>query len=109
MGLLEWSPCAAGAQMNSNNKKDSGTVVLRRDLLTGRSLKHFQLEGLLGEGGMGVVYRAQDTKLHRPVAVKVLSPQLTSDAHRKQRFLLEARAAARISHPAIAQSYFSHE
>ncbi len=93
--------------MNAN--KNTSTVVVRPDLLTGRSLKHFQLEGLLGEGGMGVVYRAQDTQLHRPVAVKVLSSALTSDPQRKQRFLLEARAAARISHPAIAQIYFADE
>jgi serine/threonine protein kinase len=54
---------------------------------------------------MGVVYRAHDLKLQRPVAVKFLSSALTADPERRKRFLLEARAAARISHPAIAQVY----
>jgi serine/threonine protein kinase len=80
--------------------------VIRPDSLSGQSLKHFRLEGMLGEGGMGLVYRAHDTKLHRPVAVKVLSSELTADPLRKQRFLQEARAAARISHPSIAQIYY---
>lgn len=65
----------------------------------------YRVEGLLGQGGMGIVYRAQDLKLQRPVAVKLLPPELTSDPDRRKRFLLEARAAARINHPAIAQVY----
>src|SRR5258708_25556724 len=63
------------------------------------------MEGFLGQGGMGVVYRADDLKLQRPVAVKVLPAELTGDPERRKRFLLEARAAARINHPAIAQVY----
>jgi len=58
---------------------------------------------------MGVVHRAYDTRLHRPVAVKLLSPDLTADYTRKQRFLQEARAAARISHPAVAQIFDADE
>src|SRR5271157_1438122 len=54
---------------------------------------------------MGVVYRAQDLKLQRPIAIKLLPTALTADAERRKRFLLEAREAARISHPAIAQVY----
>ncbi|MEK7677479.1 MAG: protein kinase [Verrucomicrobiota bacterium] len=60
-------------------------------------------------GGMGLVYRAYDTRLHRPVAVKLLSAELTSDPERKQRLLQEARAAASISHPAIAQIFYVDE
>jgi serine/threonine protein kinase len=74
-----------------------------------RLFKQFRVEGLLGEGGMGRVYRAYDTQLHRPVALKLLSAEVTADAVRKQRFLQEARAAARISHPAIAQIYAADE
>jgi serine/threonine protein kinase len=70
-----------------------------------RSFGHYELEDQLGKGGMGVVYRARDTRLGRAVALKVLPPELTSDADRKGRFLQEARAAAAVSHPAIAQIY----
>jgi serine/threonine protein kinase len=77
--------------------------------LANQMLKQFRLEGLLGEGGMGLVYRAYDTRLHRPVAVKLLSSALTADPQRKQRFFQEARAAARISHPAVAQIFDADE
>jgi eukaryotic-like serine/threonine-protein kinase len=68
-------------------------------------LKHFAIEETLGEGGMGIVYRARDTKLQRPVALKVLSLEVTTDTEKRKRFFQEARAAARMSHPAIAQVY----
>lgn len=71
----------------------------------GQMLKQFRIDGLLGEGGMGRVYHAFDTRLHRMVAIKVLPPELTSDPERKQRFVKEAHAAARISHPSVAQIY----
>jgi tRNA A-37 threonylcarbamoyl transferase component Bud32 len=54
---------------------------------------------------MGVVYRALDTKLQRPVALKILPAEFTADAERRRRFLQEARAAAAVTHPAIAQIY----
>jgi predicted Ser/Thr protein kinase len=73
--------------------------------MVGQNLKHYTVEAILGKGGMGTVYRARDTRLQRPVALKVLSPDLTADPDRKQRFLQEARAAAAITHPAIAQVY----
>ncbi len=73
--------------------------------MIGRLLKHYQVEELIGEGGMGVVYRACDIQLQRSVALKVLSPELIADPGRKKRFLVEARAAAAVSHPAIAQIY----
>jgi serine/threonine protein kinase len=63
------------------------------------------VEEILGQGGMGVVYRAFDTRLRRPVAIKVLPREFTADADRRGRFLREARAAAAITHPAIAQIY----
>jgi serine/threonine protein kinase len=85
------------------------TKILPPRLATGQMVKHFQLESLLGEGGMGVVYRAYDTQLCRPVAVKVLHSVLTAEPDRKQRFLQEARAAARINHPAVAQIFYVDE
>ncbi|MBI2924690.1 MAG: serine/threonine protein kinase [Verrucomicrobia bacterium] len=95
--------------MSANSDSDSATKLTAPRLLAGQSLKHFRLESVLGEGGMGVVYRAHDSRLHRLVAVKLLPFELTADAERKQRFLQEARAAARISHPAIAQIYDADE
>ena len=73
--------------------------------MIGKSIKHYQIEELLGKGGMGVVYRAQDQKLKRPVALKVLKPELTANPDRVRRFQQEARAAASIQHPALAQVY----
>jgi tRNA A-37 threonylcarbamoyl transferase component Bud32 len=73
--------------------------------MIGQTLKHYQVEELLGMGGMGVVYRARDTKLQRPVALKLLKPELIADPGRKSRFLVEAQSAAAVTHPAIAQVY----
>jgi predicted Ser/Thr protein kinase len=73
--------------------------------MIGQAVKHYQVEELLGQGGMGVVYKARDTRLGRPVALKVLPPEFTRDEERKGRFLREARAAAAVTHPAIAQIY----
>jgi len=73
--------------------------------MIGKTLKHFKVEALLGKGGMGVVYRARDVRLDRPVALKVLKPDLTVDRDRQRRFLQEARAASAVTHPAIAQIY----
>lgn len=73
--------------------------------MVGQTFKHYRLEAGLGHGGMGVVYRALDTRLQRPVALKLLARGLTADPERSKRFILEARAAARVSHPAIAQIY----
>jgi serine/threonine protein kinase len=61
----------------------------------------YRIESKLGEGGMGVVYRAIDEKLHREVAIKVLHPQLLQHENLKERFRREARMHARIMHPHI--------
>jgi serine/threonine protein kinase len=73
--------------------------------MIGKTLKHYEIEEYLGKGGMGVVYRARDVRLGRPVALKILKPELTSDADKKRRFLQEARSASAVVHPAIAQIY----
>jgi eukaryotic-like serine/threonine-protein kinase len=67
--------------------------------LTGRTISHFELREALGSGGMGVVYRADDTRLHRVVALKFLLPHYNLDASAKARFLREAHAAAALDHP----------
>ena len=61
----------------------------------------YTLEGEVGRGGMGVVYRARDERLKRPVAVKVLPPELAFRADIRARFTREAETAARLSHPHI--------
>jgi serine/threonine protein kinase len=81
------------------------TFVPPGSAMVGRTLKHYKIEALLGRGGMGVVYRARDLRLQRPVALKMLTPGLVSDPDRKTRFLREAQSAAALTHPAIAQVY----
>ena len=75
-----------------------------RDLI-GQTLGHFRVEAKLGEGGMGVVYRASDETLRREVALKVLPDSVARDDERRRRFLREARAAAAVTHPNIATVY----
>ena len=70
-----------------------------------RRLAHFELVALLGEGGMGEVYRARDTRLGREVAVKILPESLAADAERLARFEREARVLASLAHPGIAALY----
>jgi eukaryotic-like serine/threonine-protein kinase len=69
--------------------------------LAGRRVSHFRVCEVLGAGGMGVVYRAEDVRLGRTVALKFLLPQFGLDPAAKERFLLEARAASALDHPHI--------
>jgi TolB-like protein/tetratricopeptide (TPR) repeat protein/predicted Ser/Thr protein kinase len=71
----------------------------------GTELSQYRLIEKIGAGGMGVVYRAEDTKLRRQVAVKVLPPELVGNEERRLRFLREARTAAAVNHPNIATIY----
>jgi len=73
--------------------------------MLGQTLGPYQIEEKLGEGGMGVVYRARDTRLDRPVAVKVLRAETIADPDRKRRFIQEARAASSLNHPNIVTIY----
>jgi serine/threonine protein kinase len=67
----------------------------------GQTLDRYRIESKVGEGGMGVVYKARDTHLNRTVAIKVLPHDKVADPERKQRFVQEAKAASALNHPNI--------
>ena len=69
--------------------------------MIGRMLAHFRITGALGKGGMGEVYLAEDTKLGRRVAIKVLPESSTSDPASLARFAREAEAVAGLNHPNV--------
>ena len=70
-------------------------------LSSGTKLGPYEIQSLLGAGGMGEVYRAHDSRLNRTVAIKVLPASFSADQDRMQRFSQEARAAAALNHPNI--------
>src|SRR5690348_9318350 len=73
--------------------------------MIGQALGHYRIEAKLGQGGMGVVYRAFDTHLDRPVAIKILRADATTSPDRKRRFVQEAKAASALNHPNIVHIY----
>src|SRR5262245_32399899 len=73
--------------------------------LIGREIGPYRVSSFLGAGGMGMVYRARDTKLGRDVAIKVLPAGFTADGERSARFAREARVLAALNHPNIGAIY----
>src|SRR5215472_3635500 len=73
--------------------------------MVGRTLAHYRILEKIGAGGMGVVYRAQDTQLERPVALKVVGEGAQLDERARTRLLQEARTASALNHPNICTVY----
>lgn len=73
--------------------------------LTGRNLGHYRIDGVLGKGGMSVLYRATDTRLGRKVALKVIAEHITSDPEFRERFVDEARNTSAVDHSNVVPLY----
>jgi YVTN family beta-propeller protein len=76
---------------------------------SGTTFAGYRVESLVGRGGMGVVYRATDLSLERPVALKLIAPELAGDEHFRSRFLREPRVAAALDHPNVIPIYEAGE
>src|SRR5947207_10062331 len=73
--------------------------------MIGRTISHYQVLEKLGSGGMGEIYKAQDSRLNRMVAIKVLSRHAAGDEERRRRLIKEAQAASSLNHPNIITIY----
>ncbi len=95
--IFDTPPESLAAEMFSHKEKQAN--------LAGKEISHYKVIKLLGAGGMGEVYLAEDTKLRRKVALKLLPPQFSADGERKKRFEKEARAVSALNHPNIITIY----
>ncbi len=99
--FIEKPPATAMAEVMGNKQADDDQT----GKLEGQALGHYQILSLIGKGGMGEVYLAQDTRLGRKLALKLLPKSFTQDADRVRRFQQEARTASALNHPNIITVY----
>jgi len=86
-------------------RKLSQTQTIKQDPLIGTIVGGCKIEKLIGRGGMGAVYKAENVNLGQPVALKVMSTKLVTDESYVQRFMREARVAAQLAHPNVVRAY----
>src|SRR5690242_5879497 len=103
--LLGACPTPDGAPLATHFLTERDRLFIPMSLSAGDKLGPHEILASLGAGGMGEVYRAQDTRLKREVALKILPEALAHDPVRRQRFEQEARAVAALNHPNIVAIY----